>query len=53
MTKETRTTQDERAIQEWLKNNTPTQCEPMATSENIEYTHGWGARKKKPKGDNK
>lgn len=44
--------EDSDLVAQWLKNNTPTQCEPMATSETIEYTRSWGGRKK-AKGETK
>jgi hypothetical protein len=38
---------DQKAIQEWLKNNKVTVCEPYARTENVTLNHGWGAKKKK------
>ena len=42
-----RTQADTKAIQEWLKNNKVTVCEPYARTENVPLNHGWGAKKKK------
>ena len=39
---------DQQKIEEWLKTNKVTVCEPGARSEkgDISYTHGWGRKKK-------
>jgi len=41
------TKDDQKTIQEWLKNNKVTVCEPYARTENVQLNHGWGAKKKK------
>lgn len=47
------TEEDQKAIDEWLKENKITKCEPgeRTSSDNIAYTHGWGKKKKKKKKD--
>ena len=42
-----KTEADQKAIQEWLKKNKVTVCEPYARTENVQLNHGWGAKKKK------
>jgi uncharacterized protein YggL (DUF469 family) len=45
------TEEDQKAIDEWLKKNEITKCEPFerTSSDDIAYTHGWGKKKKKKK----
>ena len=38
---------DTKAVEEWLKSNKVTVCEPYARTENVQLNHGWGAKKKK------
>lgn len=45
--REQRTEDEQRKIDEWLKNNKVTICPPNTRTEDIEYTHGWGKKKKK------
>ena len=41
------TDKDSKAVEEWLKKNKATVCEPFARTENVTLNHGWGAKKKK------
>ena len=49
MPKEEKTSEEQRLIDEWLKTNEVTVCEPFerSSSDDIAYTHGWGKKKKK------
>ena len=46
-----RSEEDQKAIDEWLKKNKVTICNPgeRTSTDDIAYTHGWGKRKKKKK----
>ena len=41
--------EDRAAINEWMKTNQITKCEPFerTSTDDIGYTHGWGKKKKK------
>ena len=45
------TTEEQKLINQWLKNNKPTVCPPMRRSdpETINKKYGWGSKKKKKK----
>ena len=49
---EERTPEEQKQIDEWLKNNEVTICPPgeRTSDDNIAYTHGWGKKKKKAAG---
>ena len=49
MPKEEKTSEEQRLIDEWLKKNEVTVCEPFerTSTDDIAYTHGWGKKKKK------
>ena len=43
--------EDQKLIDEYLKNNSVTKCEKYQKSDIVEYTTGFYGRKKKPKKD--
>jgi len=49
--KEIITSEEQRAIDEWLKHNKPTTCPSMQRSDpnTINKKYGWGSKKKKKK----
>lgn len=47
--REERSPEEQKQIDEWLKNNKVTVCPPgeRTSDDQVGYTHGWGKKKKK------
>jgi hypothetical protein len=47
MSRDETTDKEQKMIDEFIKKNGITICPPNTRTEDIEYTHGWGKKKKK------